>query len=428
MHILLSNVGSAGDAHPFIALGAALLAAGHQVSMASHDEHQAEIEAARIEFISLGQDLSYQQAIDNPNLWHSIKGMGVLWRNLLAPSIVPLYRLIESLQLQGRAQMVIAAPQMLGARLAQEHLSSRYLSAYTAPNMLRTNIAPTSIAHWHLPKGMPRWCVRALWQAIDHYKLVPMARKAMAHTGEALNLPMPPVQDIFSSWMHSSLGSLALFPDWYGAAAPDWPARPAYAGFPLYDLDARQALSPELEDFLNAGPPPVVVMPGSANQFGQADFAAWLRVLSRKGLRGVFIGANSALTEASASAFLAVQSRLFLCCCRALQRSAIMAVSARWLKPCEQVLRNSSGQKPMINLTTAKECSNSAWAVCCALITRTHGKMLWILGSHQTATKMQLQLAQKNSNSMIFHRMPPESWKALHHDNHTQAGVFHRRI
>ncbi|NJS36224.1 MAG: hypothetical protein HC765_06985 [Brachymonas sp.] len=317
----MSNVGSAGDAHPFIALGAALLAAGHQVSMASHDEHQAEIEAARIEFISLGQDLSYQQAIDNPNLWHSIKGMGVLWRNLLAPSIVPLYRLIESLQLQGRAQMVIAAPQMLGARLAQEHLSSRYLSAYTSPNMLRTHIAPTSIAHWHLPKGMPRWCVRTLWQAIDHYKLTPMARKAMAHTGEALNLPMPPVQDIFSSWMHSSLGSLALFPDWYGAAAPDWPARPAYAGFPLYDLDARQALSPELEDFLNAGPPPVVVMPGSANQFGQADFAAWQRVLSRKGLRGVFIGANSALTETSASAFLAVQYAPFSLL---LPRSAVL--------------------------------------------------------------------------------------------------------
>ncbi len=66
---------------------------------------------------------------------------------------------------------------------------------------------------------------------------------------------------------------LALFSRVLGEPQPDWPANTLITGFAFYDGDAGKTdLSPELEQFLAAGPPPLVFTLGSAAVMDAGDF------------------------------------------------------------------------------------------------------------------------------------------------------------
>jgi rhamnosyltransferase subunit B len=64
---------------------------------------------------------------------------------------------------------------------------------------------------------------------------------------------------------HSSYLVLAMFSPLLGEPQPDWPDVTKVTGFVFYDgTSSRQDLSPELESFLEQGPPPLVFTLGSA--------------------------------------------------------------------------------------------------------------------------------------------------------------------
>jgi rhamnosyltransferase subunit B len=286
--LILANVGTFGDAHPFIAIGHAMLARGHTVSMFSNLEHRAAIESAGITFIETNADIDYSACIGNPNFWHPIKGLGVYWRSMLVPSIVPLYQHLQNRQNQGKSVHVVAGPFMLGARLAQLHLGTRLTSAYTAPSMLRTLEAPVCIAHTHWPAYTPRIVLRAVWKALDHYKLEPMARKKLNHICTQLSVALPPPVSIFDQWMHSPEG-LALFPEWFAPRKADYPGGMQYASFPRYQLDAQEDLSPALRIFLAQGTPPVVVTLGTGMAHASEQFSVLQKALRQTDLRAIFL-------------------------------------------------------------------------------------------------------------------------------------------
>lgn len=56
MNILLTAAGSHGDVAPYTGLGARLRAAGHQVTLATHDSHAPLVRAAGLGFRSLPGD------------------------------------------------------------------------------------------------------------------------------------------------------------------------------------------------------------------------------------------------------------------------------------------------------------------------------------------------------------------------------------
>jgi UDP:flavonoid glycosyltransferase YjiC (YdhE family) len=72
---------------------------------------------------------------------------------------------------------------------------------------------------------------------------------------------------------HSEQLVLALFSRMLGQPQPDWPANTLISGFVFYDGDAGKAELPsELDQFLAAGPPPVVFTLGSAAVLDAGDF------------------------------------------------------------------------------------------------------------------------------------------------------------
>lgn len=287
MQIVIASVGSLGDVHPFIAIGQALQARGHAVTLVTNNNFSTMVQAAGLVHASAGSGVDLDAAMASPNLWDPMKGLGVFWKHMLAPAIEPSFRQIEAIAARGPCA-VLAPPVMFGARFARERLGVPLVSAYTAPAVLRSDGAPLTMAHWRLPRGTPRALVRLAWRALDRHKLHPMAQRPLHDIAARLDAAAPPLQQsIFGEWMHSPDGGVTLFPDWFAPPRAGWPAGLRQGGFPLYQADAQAPLPAEVAAFLTAGAPPIVFMPGSAMQHASAFFTAAVgacRALGRRGL------------------------------------------------------------------------------------------------------------------------------------------------
>jgi UDP:flavonoid glycosyltransferase YjiC (YdhE family) len=99
------------------------------------------------------------------------------------------------------------------------------------------------------------------------------------------------VSRVFNEWLHSPQRIIGLFPEWFAEIQPDWPSQLRLTGFPLYDEADAHTLNGDLERFLNAGTPPILFTPGSANRAADAFFAAALEATKRLGRRALFLTA-----------------------------------------------------------------------------------------------------------------------------------------
>lgn len=262
--------------------------------MFCNDEHRLRIEQAGIFFVSAGADVVLDKVTFTPDLWHSIKGMGVLWRGLLAPCIAPLYRAIRDLPKASEDWQIVAGPQMLGAKLAEQNLGVRLVSIYTAPAMLRTSIAPTTIAHYHWPSFTPQWLLATLWAAVDRYKLEPMARTTLNQICKELNITAPPTYiSLFGQWMHSSQRGITLYPDWFCPVPADQPIHIVSGDFPIPPQPISARLSTVIQNFLSAGRAPAIVMLGSSMAHAANLYARWHDAVLACNNRAILISSQS---------------------------------------------------------------------------------------------------------------------------------------
>jgi rhamnosyltransferase subunit B len=300
MKILLVTFGSRGDVHPMLGLGRALQRRGHEAVLLSNPVFRAEAVNAGLDFVPVGTPEDYQRTLAHPKLWHPVDGLGVLWRYLLRPALRPTYEALHGLAssahaAHGRELLVVANPMAMGARVAQEKLGLRLVSAYTAATMLRSVQDPLTIAQQRIPSAMPHSARRSLWALLDSSKLDPLVKPALEALRAELGLA-PLDVPVFGGWTDSPLGGLTLFPPWFAPTPSDWPAQVWRGEFPLYDEDqprgagGQAALDAGLAAFLDAGPAPVVFMPGSAQQGAQDFFQSAIEACQRLGLRGVLLG------------------------------------------------------------------------------------------------------------------------------------------
>src|SRR5438128_424345 len=91
MNVLLTTIGSAGDIHPFVALGRELCSRGHTVSMLANPYFASTITHAGIRFFPLGDEVDFPQMMRIPNAVHPRKGGITVLRELVFPNITLLY-------------------------------------------------------------------------------------------------------------------------------------------------------------------------------------------------------------------------------------------------------------------------------------------------------------------------------------------------
>ena len=277
-------MGSAGDVHPFIALGAALTARGHRATILTNPIFQALIEAQGIGFIPVGCAAEANAAIANPELWHLRKGFKVIAR-LIVPAIDEIYRLIEK---HADSSTVVAFSSLaFGARLAQEKLGVPSASVHLQPSVIRTFVDQGMMGNVRLSATRPKWFKQGLFRIIDAVILDRRLKAPLNALRRRLGLAS--VDRVMHRWMHSPDLVIAFFPEWFAPPQPDWPAHTQAVGFPLWDADGEAAPLAQAEEFLSAGAPPIVFTPGSAGSTMQRFFEESVRAVRQLGLRAMLV-------------------------------------------------------------------------------------------------------------------------------------------
>ena len=309
MKAILVTLGSRGDVHPMLALGQALQARGHRALVLTNPAFGDEVAQAGLEFVPVGTQDDYRQTVAHPKLWHPVDGLGVMWRYLLRPALRPTFEALQLLcrpaadTVPGMAPVVLASPLAMGARVAQEALGIRLVSTYTSAMMLRSVQDPLTIAQWQVSRSLPHWARRAVWKLLDRVKLDPLVKPALESLRQSQGLPPLAGRHsaVFGPWIHSPLGGLTLFPPWFAAARSDWPTQVHTGAFPLYDdplpasAEGDAPLGSDLQTFMDAGPAPVVFMPGSAQQGTESFFRSAVAACDQLGVRGVLLGHSHAV-------------------------------------------------------------------------------------------------------------------------------------
>ncbi len=286
LQAIVIGMGSAGDVHPNVGLALALRERGHKVLLVAPAVFRGLAERVGLDFVALLSEDEYYAAIHDPDLWHPLRSFAVVARRLILPALRPVYDLIAKNFKPGRT--VVAAPGLaFGARIAQEKLGVPLATVHLQPVMLRSTIQPPCFGFPHIIGHLPRRLRKLYLRAADRLFIDRLlAEQTNAFRAE---LGLPQVRRLFDRWVHSPQRVIGLFPDWFAPPAPDWPPNVALTGFPLWDESEARNSSPELEEFLAQGDPPLVFTAGSAMIQAKHFFEISAEVCRASGRRGLLL-------------------------------------------------------------------------------------------------------------------------------------------
>ncbi len=283
MRVLLIPVGSHGDVHPFLGLAQALRGRGHRVTFLINEHFGPLVRGLGFEMAPIGEADVFEEGLRDPDLWHPTKAFPVVIRSVLEHARIA-YPLIEELYVPGET-VAAGGSLAFSMRLAQETLGLPAATVHLQPGILHSDHEPPVYPGFETPRWWPRWFKRPFFNLI-------FARVVDPNVAPGLNalraeLGLPPVRDVLRTWSHSPSRILGFFPSWFAPIQPDWPPQTRLVGFPLYDERDATPMPPELDGYLEAGPPPIAFTPGSANIHGRPFFEAAIdacRLLGRRGL------------------------------------------------------------------------------------------------------------------------------------------------
>lgn len=273
-HIVLATVGSLGDLFPFLALGQALRARGHRVTVATHAIHQVPVEQAGLVFADASGMLEPEdREAFVAQAFHPWRGPRFVVHDVAALDVRPSYEKLQPLCAE--ADVLVTSTLAFAAQILGEQCSEngklRWLSAVLAPaGFISASDPPATGIGWldRFLRGSPlrgRWLSRIAMR-VTH----PWTAPVRAWRRE-LGLPaQSPLGDPFHRGQHAPQGVLALFSPLLGQPQPDWPPLVHLCGAARYAQSV--AADPALQAFLDAGPPPLVFTLGSAAVHANASF------------------------------------------------------------------------------------------------------------------------------------------------------------
>lgn len=284
MDIIIPAIGSSGDVIPVLTLGKALFDRGHQVTVLANQVFQDRVHQSGLNYIPIGDKLAYQNVTSNPDLWHPQKAFQLIARDFILPGIQPVMEAVR--QFDPQKTLILACGFCFGARLAQEKWGYRTLTVHLQPTLLQSAIQPPRLGGLSIPDWFPVPLTRVALGSIDRFITDPILAPEINRLRAELFLQ--PVNKIFSHWMHSLEGVIGLFPDWFAAPQPDWPANTELTGF-IGSSDSEFEFPDFLTDFLAMGEAPILFTPGTSMQFAHHFFEQSIDACRRLGCRGLFL-------------------------------------------------------------------------------------------------------------------------------------------
>ncbi|MDE0625329.1 MAG: glycosyltransferase [Bryobacterales bacterium] len=289
MKVLIASIGSAGDVHPFVGIALALRERGHSVRFATNAYFAPLLERHGLPLLQVGTREQFEEATAHPALWSQFRGFGVLAK-IIRHSTRAVYAHVEREAAQGDT-VVVGHPLAFGARVAHELLGVPLATLHLAPSTLWSVEDMPVPSRWigstsRWPKPARRLVV-SLGDRFADLALAPALNRFRAELG------LPPARHVAHHWWHSPQCVIGLFPDWFAARQPDWPAATSLTGFPLYDERDVSQVPRDLAAFLagaeSAGDPPIAFAPGSSNRQAQRFFESAADACRRLGRRGLLL-------------------------------------------------------------------------------------------------------------------------------------------
>jgi rhamnosyltransferase subunit B len=291
VRIVLSNIGTFGDINPLIAIALELKRRGHEPVMAVPAVYGPKIVPLGIEFHAVRPDLDPSNTLLVEMVYDVRKGTERGLRELLFPALRETYNdLTAAATTPRRADLLL---------LGELNYAGPLVAAKTGIPWASYVLAPLSFFSAFDPPVLPMYPRLARAD-----KVVPGMGRAIRRLARFVSRKWPqPVYDLRSELglprgrnplfdaKHSPDLVLALFSRVLGREQPDWPANTKITGFCFYDSDAgNAALPPHVEEFLAAGPPPLVFTLGSAAVLAAGRFYEYgARAAGRLGMRAVLL-------------------------------------------------------------------------------------------------------------------------------------------
>jgi UDP:flavonoid glycosyltransferase YjiC (YdhE family) len=281
-HFLLTPFGSAGDVNPFLWVARLLKARGHEVEILTAPLFRDAALCARVPFTGVGDLAEYEKVLSHPDLWKPYKGTALVFE-MAGKMAKPFYEALAAKIRPG--ETVLVAPfSMFAARIAREKFGVPLVTAHLQPVcFLSAHDTPIIIPGTEWMLKLPVWAKRFLFSLPNpaDFKLAPRIRALCREIG------VIPPNRLIPAWMHSPDANLALFPEWFAAPQPDWPANTHTVGFPLEDLRTLFELPLDLAAWLAEGTKPVLFTPGTGNTQAAAFFREGLAACEKLGLRAL---------------------------------------------------------------------------------------------------------------------------------------------
>lgn len=294
--IVVYSMAYRGDVFPYVPIASALSAAGHDVTYVVPREFHPLFESEPFRCLHSGTDFGPALLDEHAGFvarWGTRFGGGMLMRlyfgELTVPHLDTLYATIEAEVAEADLLLAHPAAAVVGSMAAEVH-DVPLLVGDLFPMILLTEYAPIA----SMPYLGPRFNRALIKVARSPISDRMMFAKGFREFRTRLGLDNEG-WNVMDARL-SPLSNLGLVPSAYIERQPDWPDNYRLVGFTPWSGPDGGALDDELEGFLDAGEPPVVVTLGTSGASARPEvFDVALDTLETHQVRGVFLASNDQL-------------------------------------------------------------------------------------------------------------------------------------
>jgi len=274
--IVLSTFGSFGDIHPFIAIALELKARGHTPVMATSEVYREKMDAAGLEFHPIRPDIpAYDDEAALVKLSAELIDPKIGTEKVMELFTANPREVYEDLDAAvAGADLLLTHPLPLVGPIVAQKRGLPWVSSVLAPisffSAYDPPVPPQMPALYHLVKLSP--VLGRLFYRLASHKLESVMEPIYRLRTE---LGLPRGEQPLLAGQHSPNRVLALFSSVLGKPQPDWPANTLVTGFPFYDrrdFFGEVEMPDGLQEFLDAGSPPIVFTLGSSAFWVADDF------------------------------------------------------------------------------------------------------------------------------------------------------------
>ncbi len=274
--ILLTSWGSFGDVYPYLGIALALKGRGLWPVLAMPEFYRPVVEGLGLEFHPVGPQIDPTDRATIARLMDPIRGSEAIIAGLLMPSLRADFVALEAAARD--ADLIVTVAQT--RRLPWVSTVLAPISFFSAIDVPVIPAAPRLV---HLRRLGP-WVGRLIGRVVRGATRRWMEPVYALRAEQGLPRGGHP---LFEGQFSPTL-TLALFSRVLGSPQPDWPPNVVTTGFVFYN--GPDSMQPELEEFLSAGPAPVVFTLGTSAVGAAGNFyEESVKAVARLGVRAVLL-------------------------------------------------------------------------------------------------------------------------------------------